>query len=104
MNDRHDDESDAVDRQAILSRRQRFVASALASIALSSCASGVNPHADAAADVRDAPDGSDAQPQVCLSRPIDVIDWQDAAPEACLSAPDAQPMPCLDPVIDSGNG
>jgi len=60
-------------RQAILARRARFVAAALATLS-AGCGKGKAPPADAGAPVADQDAG--ARPQACLS-----------PPRACLSPP-----------------
>ena len=117
---------DDEDREAILARRKRFIASALAGLAMVSsancstsqtCLSIALPE-DAQEDVTDASDAADAPdttPQPCLSLPIDAgPDVPDAGPQPCLTppldvpdvpdtgpdAPDVGPQPCLVPPLD----
>jgi hypothetical protein len=118
-------DDDELDREAILARRKRFIATALAGLALSQAACGdsvaclsfvppqdadviedvVDATAEAGADVTDAggdardataPD-ADAMPMPCLS-PLPPDAGPDAGPDASPdAAPDAMPMPCLSP-------
>ena len=110
------------DRDAILSRRARFVAAALAGLAGSALALACS---------TESPPAPDAAPQPCLSPRVDdaavpprdanaadggntdasdagADDAGDAAPLPCLKvapdASDASPLPCLAPPLDSGGG
>ncbi len=74
---------DDEDRQAILARRSRFVASALAGLAGASLVAACS--------------GSEANPQPCLSGPF--------TPTASTPTATAMPTPCLSPIPpDSGPG
>ncbi len=106
------------DRAAILSRRARFIASALAGLAGAAVAIGctsenaspqpcLSPTGDASgldldANLQRDVTPIDATPQPCLQP------WIDAAPDAADAAPDAAdagPLPCLaPPLLDSGGG
>ena len=108
------------DREAILKRRSRFVAAALAGIAgasLMAACSGedASPVPCLSGPCRDCGDASDARPQPCLSQfPPDSGDSGDsgapgdAGPDTgddSGDASDAQPQPCLSPPPpDSGRG
>ncbi|MBK6463902.1 MAG: hypothetical protein IPF92_23300 [Myxococcales bacterium] len=106
------------DRDAILSRRARFVAATLAGLAGSAVALACS---------TESPPSPDTAPQPCLSPqfdsgtpPVDArdattpdasdsrsdADANDAAPLPCLKvapdASDAAPLPCLAPPLDSG--
>lgn len=75
-------------RRLILARRARFVAAALASVAVTA---GVAAGTEACAGgVEQTDAGSDAAPRPCL----------DIAPDA--SDDDAGPKPCLAPPLDDG--
>lgn len=107
------DDDDDFDREAILARRKRFLATALAGLALTSaCASEPCLSIVAPEDVHDASDESvdrpDVTPQPCLGQALDAgMDvMPDVGPQPCLSppidvppdnGPDAQPQPCLSP-------
>ncbi|MEZ4408147.1 MAG: hypothetical protein R3A52_16970 [Polyangiales bacterium] len=122
-------DEDDEDREAILARRKRFIASALAGLAMVSSANCSTSQTclrialpeDAQEDVTDASDAADSTPQPCLSRPPDdvpiVTDAPDAGPQPCLTppldvpdvpevpdtgpdAPDVGPQPCLTPPLD----
>jgi hypothetical protein len=99
------------DRDAILARRQKFVAAALAGLAATGTSACYESHTpgDADAGRRDA--GRDTGPSVCLGAPFDAgvdsgpmpcldVAIDDAGPSVCLSAPapaDAgEPAPCLE--------
>jgi hypothetical protein len=82
-------------KRAILARRARFVAAAIASVTVS-CGGETSdpspqPCLEPAVDAGDA--GDDSAPEPCLGMPA-----PDAEPQPCLSAPapDAEPAPCLD--------
>lgn len=88
--DPKDDDQDELDRAAILARRSRFVAAAVAGLAgaslIAACGGSVT-------------DEGDASPQPCLSPAVD------AAPQPCLEPPidrDAEPQPCLSPLPPDG--
>lgn len=92
--------ADEQDRAAILERRNRFVAAALAGLAGASLV--------AACGETSAPSNPDAgegviaaQPQPCLSKRVDPEDGAagDAANDAVN---DAKPQPCLDIAFDAG--
>lgn len=123
-------DEDDEDREAILARRKRFIASALAGLAMVSSANcstsqtclSIAVPTDAQEDVTDASDVADSTPQPCLSRPPDDVpdagDAPDAGPQPCLTppldvpdvpdtgpdtgpdAPDVGPQPCLTPPLD----
>lgn len=95
------------DRDAILSRRARFVAAALAGLAGSAVALACS---------TESPPAPDAAPQPCLSPLVDGgVPPVDAARDAATpdaadggseepDASDAAPLPCLAPPLDSGGG
>jgi hypothetical protein len=83
-------------KRAILARRARFVAAAIAGVTVSACGGQTTdpspqPCLEPSIDAGDAAD--DSAPEPCLGMPA-----PDAEPEPCLSAPapDAEPAPCLD--------
>jgi len=77
-------------RRAILARRARFVAAALASAGLAAGLTQCGGKTERDGGGSDA--GSDVAPQPCLGMP-----QQDAEPRPCLEPPepDAEPQPCL---------
>ncbi len=88
-------------RRLILARRARFVAAALASVAVTAGVAAGTEACGGGVEQTDA--GSDAAPRPCL----DIVP-DDAAPRPCLDiAPDASdddagPKPCLAPPLDDG--
>lgn len=83
-------------KRAILARRARFLAAAIAGVGVAACGGETEgpspqPCLEPAIDAGDA--GDDGAPEPCLGMPA-----PDAEPEPCLSAPapDAEPAPCLD--------
>ncbi len=83
------------DRAAILARRQRFIALALAGLAGATTLDGCAPK-----PCLDVSTPQDADPQPCLSVSPDPTE-PEPKPQPCLSPPepkpDAQPQPCLSP-------
>ncbi len=98
-------------RNAILARRARFVAAALASVGVMGCASkttapfdgGTGGTSDASTDTRPTacltPQPDDAAPMPCLDPAPD-----DTGPTPCLEPPaeDTGPTPCLEAPLDGG--
>jgi len=90
-------------KDRILARRAKFIAAAVVSVA--GCSSSATPVTEADAqpclsqaidsgrDTRDATDGGDTEPTVCLSAPLDSS--TDDADTTVDDAADAEPMPCL---------
>lgn len=100
------DTYDDVDREAILARRRRLIATALSGLALTSCAASTS-GADSGDGARiEASVEADAWPQPCLSAVLDAGDASrdTGAPSDATDVPGDQskPMPCLDPAFDGG--
>ncbi len=99
------------DRDAILKRRQRLIAIALAGLATSGCGDSHTPEPDTG-DMTDtsspmpclsmaADSGADTTPEPCLGAPLDSgmpLPGEDAGADADAGAP----MPCLDFPEDTG--
>lgn len=94
------------DRDAILLRRRRFLATALLGLTAAGCGASTTPG---------DPDAGDGAPQACLRVAPDTGVVDDANPQPCLGAPapdvspvdatDATPTPCLDIAFtDGGTG
>lgn len=89
------------DRDAILARRKIFIASALASLAATSCDKPQPCLSQAPVNT-----GTVSEPQVCLKIALPPADAEPAAPSGEGDAgTDAPPMPCLSqtaPSVDAG--
>ncbi len=93
--------TDDASRKAILSRRAKFVAAALAGISIAACKDG-GPFACLKVPAQRDAETEDAQPQACLAPPPDPVDsGPPPEPDAAVSSGDAaqpQPAVCLTPV------
>ncbi len=105
--------TDEASKRAILRRRARFVAAALASAGLGAAVScGGESTKNAPQSAVDAGADADGSPQPCLGAlPGDAASDADAGPQPCLEPlidaaadADAEPQPCLaPPPLDAGS-
>jgi hypothetical protein len=79
-------------KRAIFARRARFVAAALAGVAVAACSDGGTGTPQPCLEPQlDAGDDGDAEPQVCLAPPLEDSSTPDASDASTDTGADAEP-------------